>query len=140
MDRISAKEYLTQLKDLDKYINAQQEELDRLRNMVIKISVSSRDMDVQCSSMHDKLGDTVAKIVDLDREITSCIDKYIDIKHDAVRIIAIMPDLKLRTVLYKYYILNKTFEQTAVEMEKSYQWICELHGKALQQFEKILNT
>lgn len=38
-----------------------------------------------------------------------------------------------RCVLRYRYILGFTWERIAVTMELSYQWICELHGRALQK-------
>jgi hypothetical protein len=35
-------------------------------------------------------------------------------------------------------VLFKTWEQIACEMDISYQWVCKLHGRALQVIDKML--
>lgn len=44
-----------------------------------------------------------------------------------------MPEDEKRVLRYRY-IHGYTWERIAVTMEYSYQWICELHGRALQKF------
>ena len=38
----------------------------------------------------------------------------------------------------KHYVLYESFENIAVEMKYSYRHICNIHGRALQAFEKVL--
>ena len=42
-------------------------------------------------------------------------------------------------ILYKRYCLMKKWEEIALEMNYSYQWVCKLHGRALKEIEKLLN-
>ena len=44
-----------------------------------------------------------------------------------------IPDETLQLLLELRYINGYTWEQIAVEMDYSYQWVCTLHGRALNQ-------
>ena len=54
-------------------------------------------------------------------------------KHAVENAIAAVPDAKQRTVLTRQYINGWTWEKIAVDLDRSYQWVCELHGRALQK-------
>lgn len=136
---MTPKEYLYQLKDVDNLISTYQEEADMLMTRLTSTTQRIKEVNV-ISSQKNQFDDTIAKVLDLRNEINAQIDKYVDIKAEARKIVEKIQPLKYQTVLIKYYFQNKTFEQTAVEMGKSYQWVCELHGRALQEFEKNWNT
>lgn len=136
---MTPKEYLYQLKDVDNLISTYQEEADMLMTRLTSTTQRIKEVNV-ISSQKNQFDDTIAKVLDLRNEINAQIDKYVDMKAEARRIVEKIQPLKYQTVLIKYYFQNKTFEQTAVEMGKSYQWVCELHGRALQEFEKKWNT
>lgn len=136
---MTPKEYLYQLKDIDNLISTYQEEADMLMTRLTSTTQRIKEVNV-ISSQKNQFDDTIAKVLDLRNEINAQIDKYVDMKAEARRIVENIQPLKYQTVLIKYYFQNKTFEQTAVEMGKSYQWVCELHGRALQEFEKNWNT
>lgn len=136
---MTPKEYLYQLKDVDNLISTYQEEADMLMTRLTSTTQRIKEVNV-ISSQKNQFDDTIAKVLDLRNEINAQIDKYVDMKAEARRIVEKIQPLKYQTVLIKYYFQNKTFEQTAVEMGKSYQWVCELHGRALQEFEKNWNT
>lgn len=136
---MTPKEYLYQLKDIDNLISTYQEEADMLMTRLTSTTQRIKEVNV-ISSQKNQFDDTIAKVLDLRNEINAQIDKYVDMKAEARKIVEKIQPLKYQTVLIKYYFQNKTFEQTAVEMGKSYQWVCELHGRALQEFEKNWNT
>lgn len=136
---MTPKEYLYQLKDVDNLISTYQEEADMLMTRLTSTTQRIKEVNV-ISSQNNQFDDTIAKVLDLRNEINAQIDKYVDMKAEARKIVEKIQPLKYQTVLIKYYFQNKTFEQTAVEMGKSYQWVCELHGRALQEFEKNWNT
>lgn len=136
---MTPKEYLYQLKDVDNLISTYQEEADMLMTRLTSTTQRIKEVNV-ISSQKNQFDDTIAKVLDLRNEINAQIDKYVGMKAEARKIVEKIQPLKYQTVLIKYYFQNKTFEQTAVEMGKSYQWVCELHGRALQEFEKNWNT
>ena len=134
-----AKAYLQQLKDLSDSIDDKQEEIDMLYARMTKITPTLKLVAVSGGgSNSDSIGNGVAKLECLRQEINDEIDRYIDLKREINSVIASVKSEKYRTLLRKRYVLFKTWEQIACEMDCSYQWVCKLHGRALQAVNKIL--
>lgn len=133
---MDAKAYLHQIKDLDNLINAYQDEIDVLMSRVTSTTKHIKEVNIMTSN-ENRFDETMAKIIDMRNEINDLIDKYVDMKKSARRTVERISQVNYQVVLIKYYFQNKTFEQTAVEMNLSYQWVCELHKKAVAEFEKI---
>lgn len=133
-----AKRYLQQIRLYDSHINTKIEELHHLKTMVTKITPTLKQDVVSGGSSQDKLSDAVAKIVDLEAEIDREIDRYAEARTAVTGTIDKVRDSRLHSVLSKRYVEHKTWEQIACDMGVSYQWVCKLHGIALQAVEKIL--
>ena len=134
---MKAKEYLSQYKLLNSKINDRLEQLENLQSMALRITPVQGDGSAHSGSS-DKIGSIVAKIVDLERAINSDIDRLIKLKMNIESVIKSVNDDVLETLLIKRYINCKTFEQIAVEMHYTYQWVCVLHGKALRKIKYLI--
>lgn len=87
----------------------------------------------------DRVGNIVAKLVDLENETNNIIDRYIDLKQDCIKLIESVKNPLWYTILHKYYIQYKSLVQIAEEEGYAYQYVCEVHLKALAEVQKILN-
>ena len=139
MSELNAKDFLQQIELFDNHINNKLEELERLRSLTLKITSSLKQDVVSSSGSQDKLGDAVAKIVDLQNEINQSIDLYVDRKREVNSVLEQIKDVDYFKVLSKRYLLYEPWEQIAVEMNYTYRHITRLHGEALQAVQKILN-
>lgn len=137
---IDSKKFLQQIKLYDSHINTKLEELQHLKEMVLRITPTLKDDVVSGGSSQDKLADAVAKIVDLETEIGKDVDRYIEAKQDVSRTLEKLDDPDQLEVLHKRYVQYKTWEQIAYEMGISYRWVCTIHGRALQNIENILHN
>lgn len=135
-----AKRYLQQIRLYDSCINAKLEERSRLKAMVTKITPTIKQDAVSGGGNQDKMAETMAKLIDLEAEIDRAVDRYADARNAVTGTIDRVTDARLHKVLSKRYVEFKTWEQIACEMGKSYQWVCKLHGIALQAVEKILKN
>jgi hypothetical protein len=133
-----SKTFLEQVKLYDKHINIKQQEVDRLRAMVTKVTPTLKDDVVSFSGSQDKLGDTISKIVDLEEEINQAIDAYVDRKREVNSIIDKLSNSDQYEVLSKKYLLHKSLEQIAVEMNMTYRNVCYIHGEALLAVADLL--
>lgn len=135
-----AKAYLKRVKLYDTHINNKMEELDRLNAMVRKITQTLRDDAGGGSRSQDKIGDAVSRIVDLQKEIDAEIDRYIDSKAEICNALNKIQKPKHFDVLYKRYVLYKSWQQIADEMGYAdVRGVYLVHGRALQAFNKILS-
>ena len=135
---VEPKEFLEQVKHYDTHITIKQAEADKLRAMMLKITPTLKQDVVSSSGSQDKLGDAIAKIVDLEAEINEAVDKYVAKKREVRSVIDRIPDSDQYAVISRKYLLHETLEQIAVEMNMSYRNVCYIHGKALQTVSKIL--
>ena len=133
--KLTAKEYLMQIEKLDTCINQRQVECDELREMMHSVGAISYDEKVQSSPRADALERRVVKYVEMEQKINNMIDEFVDLKHEIINQIQLLSDEKHISVLFKRYVQYKSFEQIAVEMNYSYQYVRELHGYALEEFE-----
>lgn len=133
-----AKRYLQQIKLYDSHINTKIEEVHHLKAIATKITPTLKQDVVSGGGSQDKLSEAVAKIVDLEAEIDREIDHFIDARNTVTATIDKVKDARLHKILNMRYVRHKTWEQIACEMGISYQWVCKLHGIALQTVEKIL--
>jgi DNA-directed RNA polymerase specialized sigma subunit len=135
---IDAKEYLQQVKLYDCHINSKLEEKQRLIDLALKITSSMKPDVVSTSGSQDKIGDAVAKIVDLEEEINKSIDNYVDHKREVTKLIEQIMDADQLQVLQKRYLHYESLEQIAWEMNMTYRNVCYIHGRALQAVERLL--
>jgi len=128
---MTAKEYLSQYKDLNDSINAKLEQVAELRRKAQSVCSGSSDGGSHSSTPYDRIGELTAKIVDLEQEINEDIDRSIDLQREIRAAIAAVPEARLRTLLELRYLNCLTLEEIAVRMGYCYMQICRLHGKAL---------
>jgi hypothetical protein len=133
-----AKAYLRQIKLYDMRINIKIDELAAIKASLTKITPTLRDDAVSSSGSQDKLGDAVARMVDLRDEINADIDRYVDAKRHVSATIDRIADPDQLQVIHRRYVLYESFEQIACEMCMTYRNVCYIHGKALQTVAAIL--
>lgn len=133
---MNVKQYLRQVWRLDNTVNAKLEQLEALRSMTTKITGTLTDNRVQESLSSDKIPKLICKIIELDKEITTDIDRLVDLKAEVMRKIDNIPDEDYRLLLTLRYLNFKTWEYIAVEMNYTYKWVHELHKRALAEFDK----
>ena len=133
-----AKAYLRKIELLDTHINNKLNDLHTLRTMVTKITATISPVAVSGSGSHDKLGDAIAKIVDLQEEINQKIDRYVDMKREISAVLEQMQDPDQVKVLHKRYFEYKPLERIACEMGYTFRNVCYIHGKALLAVETLL--
>lgn len=137
--RVKAIHYLKQIEIMDAKINSDIEELAGLEALATKTTAVMGDERVQASGSQQKMADCVDKIVDMKAQITQEIDAFIDYKKEA-RFILAQCDADCITLLHKRYFQFKKWEQIAVEMNFTYQWVSGgLHQRALSQVQKVLD-
>ena len=131
--------YLKQIKSMDAKINADIEELASLEALATKTTSVLGGERVQSSGSQQKMADCVAKIVDMKDRINAEIDRYIDYKREARELLSEC-ESECITLISKRYFQFKTWEEIAVDMNFTYQWVSGgLHQKALAQVQKALD-
>lgn len=136
---IAAKEFLQRIKIQDTHINNKLQELAQLRLLATKITSTLNPAPVSGGGNSDKIGDAVAKIVDMGSEIDKEINLYINVKRDVCHILDQIQDPDQLDVLQKRYVLHETLEEIAKEKHMSYRNVCYIHGRALQAVAALID-
>lgn len=137
---MNAKQYLRQVRRLDNIVNAKLQQVEMLRAMTTRMTANLTTDKVQESNIPDKISTLICKIVDLEKEIINDVDKLIDLKAEIMRKIDSIQNDNYRLLLTLRYLNFKSWEQIAVEMGFTFQWVHELHKRALIEFEKVQNN
>ena len=113
------------------------DEINRLREICMSISVSTDKENVKSSPNQDKLSDAIAKIVDLERETDELVDGLIDERRRIINQIDAIGNTTFYQVLTCRYVKNMKIKDVADETGYSEAYIKELIKKSLEYFEEV---
>lgn len=136
---MTAKEYLSQLETMNIKIKHLLDEKQDLYSSLM--SISSIDYSKDRVSGGNVSSDAVfvnkiIHMITLEEKINKNIDEYADLKHTIIGQIHNLQSLNHIKLLYKLYVENKSLKHIAKEMNYTYQYVRELHQKALAEFER----
>ena len=134
---MDTKTYLQQIIRLDRMINNKLSEIQQFRELARSVSAVKNEERVNTSPNFDKIGSTYCKIEKMEEELDDLIDKYVDKKNFIVSQIDGIDNETYYHILFARYVEKKTFEKIADEMTYSWRQIIRLHGRALQEFERV---
>ena len=135
-----AKDYLNQIGLLNAKIENMLRARSDLMTMATRVTPQLQTAPASSGGGKDKIGEAVAKIVDLERRIDREIDALVALKGAAIARLNRLTNKNHYNILFKRYVLGLTFEKIAEEMGYTYRGICYLHGRALQDFEKMMDA
>jgi len=135
---MTAKEYLSQYIAAGEEIKALCYELERVKSISEKVTVSfESDGGVSGSVNVNKIPEAVEKIMEIERDIGERVTNLAFLRIDIYNTICRVQDGKLRVILLKRYIGNESFERIAYDMGYTYKHITHnLHPSALEEVEK----
>lgn len=124
--------YLKRYGAVDKRIDQECEELAKWNCRATKVTPTYSDMP-KGGETSDKVQTSVEEMDEIREQLNADMKELTKIKVEIMGAIKTVNDETLQNVLIMRYISGKTWEQIAVDMHYSYQWTCELHGRALKQ-------
>lgn len=137
---MTAKEYLLQLRRLKLKTSNKVEQCKTLRDHLTFLQAIDYAKDKIQTSAKDPLSETMAKLLDLEEEARSDIDKYNELYNEAINRINSLSKYEYMEILRLRYLETdkdkRKFEHIACEINYSYVRTCHLHGEALQEFER----
>ena len=137
---MDTKQYLSQIERLDKMIQNKLSEIYQLKTMACSVTVSNEKERVQTSSDKDRLGSTVAKIVDLEKETDRLVDSFIDKRNHIIGQIDGLDNVDYYNVLSMRYVGRDTYEEIANKTNWSIRKVFSMHGEALKEFERLYGS
>ena len=132
---MNAKEYLEQLEKLDTIIINKMEDKERWYDVAKGITSHFGGERVQSSSSQQKMADALDICSDIQREIDSLKAQKGEIERTIQQLNATEYD-----VLHKRYIHLMSFDEIGAAKKKSKSWATTVHGRALQNVQRILDA
>ncbi len=106
--RMNVKSYLSQAYRIDQRINSKLEQVQSLRELATKATATLGDDRPKETRNFQRMEDIICKIIDLESEINSDIDKLVDLKREIVKLIKSIPNPEHQTILELRYLCFKT--------------------------------
>lgn len=132
--KMTAKQYLSQLRILDIKINQKQDELHRLY-CAAERTTPVQNEGIGGGGTSDKVGNITALIADLDTEINADIDRLVDLRHRIINQIHALEDHDEIKVLERRYVYLSSWKHIAAEMQYDLRKIYRIHKRGLKHFE-----
>lgn len=133
---MTTQEYLGQIGRCESMIKRKLEEITSLDVMIHSIkSVAPDPNKVQTSMKGDKLAESVAKLLDEQKELSDMVDEFTNKKKDIISKIDNMPNRTSYEVLTDKYVGHKSFCEIAYTQKCSERWAKKRHTKAIREFE-----
>lgn len=129
------KRYLGQIRFLDNVIENRLRERSRLRDKITSISSEMSGDRVQSSGSKDRIGDSVSKLVDLEREIDGLIDRYIDKKRVISSQLESLSNPDYYQILYLRYVDRKSFCEISCAVNRPERTVKRIHNNGMTEFE-----
>jgi hypothetical protein len=140
-DNFNAKQYLSQLRNLDMKIEQKKEELSLLHSELTKSGGIDYAKDRVQSSPRNSHEARICRYIELEEEVKEQISSYAQVRHWIIEEIHEMENERHIDILYKRYVEFKGFGAIARETNFSYEYVRHLHRDALRAFKKMkVNT
>lgn len=129
-----------QVRNLESKMKTLKEEIDTLREMVVSTGAIQQGERVLSSGTQDKMAETICKINEKECEWNDLMREFALARANVIINIQKLNNPEYGQILYKRYCQSKKWEEIALEMNYTYQWVCKLHGRALLELDKVLNN
>lgn len=133
---MTAREYLERLRTVDREINAMLDYKQELLERATSIKSMPDGVCVQTSTS-SRVEAAAIKLADYGEEINLCVDRLVDSKRDAKRLIDMLQDSRFRSILSYRYLYDWPWEKIMGQMHFESSHMFRLHGYALLEFENV---
>lgn len=136
MTRSEAKHELKPIKDMEKDIRSVELEIERLMAVATKMTTNYDGINVQ-GSPKNKLEEAMIRIEQYRSKLSNMMLKHLDYKNRCLNKVEKIQPKSLQKILIYYYFQDKTLEQTAEIIDRSYQWTYTMYQTALDKYSEI---
>lgn len=136
----AAQIYLEQIERLKIQIDRKKDKAERLFCLATKSTASMSASGAAGGGNPDKMAGVTDGYMDLKKEIDQDEKRLESLISEACDLLARLTNKQHYDVLRYKYLYFMPFTHIAVDMKYTYRGICILHGRALQEFEKVLEA
>lgn len=136
---MTAKEYLSRAYNIDKRIEANYEEIQRLRAIAERATSTYSAVRVSGTDRRSKLEFAIERIDELERKILDDTNDLVTVRRDIRDAINHIAAPEQRQLLQLRYLNGKRWEEIATTMNYSLRRVHSIHSKALQNVAYIIS-
>ena len=131
---MNAREYLWQLKNIDKRIKDKMDEAQRWRDIAENTTARITEDKVQTTPKPDKMADAITNAVQYERESEEMARKLADFKHKVTLQIDEIEDVRHYDALKMFFVKDMTYVNMQSALDKSYRHVRREVDTAIQIF------
>ena len=135
---VNAKEYLEQAHSMDLQIKSKIAQLKSIQSLSQKVTQVLTDMP-KAQMLSSSLEESVAKVVDLEKEIQESITRLGTLRNESEQRVALVKPPEVRSVLELRYLAFMDWEEVASSMNYTKRWVLKLHSQGLEQVNSLLD-
>lgn len=135
---MNAREYLSQVRQIDQRINTKLELITKLRSMATKATSTISDTPKDSVPNPHSMENIVVKIVDLEDELNKEIDRLVDLKREILDVIRLVRTPAYQSLLEMRYLGYMTWEMIAEIFGYDTRSAYRNHKGALRAVDSIL--
>lgn len=134
---MTAKDYLSRAYLLDQQIKSKLEQVQSLQELAIQCTTNTENEKVSATPDPTKTQEIIAKIVDLEDEITDDVETLVDVKCEIKRAIDTVEKPLHRLILEQRYLLCKSWDEVADSVGYETNTVYKIHKSILKNFNTV---
>lgn len=134
---MKAKDYMMQIRRMDDRIKALELSAKSALDRATGTTTAYDKLPIDRSHVNPRLEENYAELMEHIRWEKA---ELMRVQEDVTATISKIKRNEYATLLLNYYVLGWTFEQCAVQMHFSYRHIVRIHGEALMEVQRIIDS
>lgn len=135
---MNAQDYLGQAYRLDQHITSKLQQVESLRSLTERVTVTYGGEVVSHTRNVTSLQDTIIRLIEAENELNQEIDKLVDLKIKISNIISGVRNESYRLILEKRYLCFLPWDQIAADLNISRRWVLIQHKRAVAVVDKLI--
>ncbi len=132
---MTAKEYCSRPRVLEKEMNRKLEQAERLRLLVTQTGQVFRKVSVTSTRRMDKMQEAMNEAMDLEQEAQELLIEKMDAEREVLQALQFLPENQAE-VLRLHYLEGLSFQAVSARLLLDLRWVRRLHEKGLHRLEE----
>ena len=134
---MTAKEYCSRPRVLEKEMNRKLEQAERLRLLVTQTGQVFRKVSVTSTRRMDRMQEAMNEAMDLEQEAQELLIEKLDAEREVLQALGSLPENQAE-VLRLHYLEGLSFQAVSARMLLDLRWIRRLHERGLARLEETM--
>ena len=132
---MTAKEYCSRPRVLEKEMNRKLEQAERLRLLVTQTGQVFRKVSVTSTRRMDRMQEAMNEAMDLEQEAQELLIEKLDAEREVLQALQSLPENQAE-VLRLHYLEGLSFQAVSARLLLDLRWVRRLHEKGLDRLEE----